>query len=338
MQRLAIVMSHPSRTMGGALREVHLCRALRAAGVDARIWRMHDGRETEREEILGVPVGFCPSDDPAEHTHRQVSAALKAEIARFAPDIVLYKGLGYGVNADLQASRPEGARYGMIIGGGLTDPLAAGAAMLFGEYRDQLARAFPAHLEAGRAMVLPKYIDLALAGDGVPPTETEFDIVNVGTFAEPRKNQAALFPHAARHRIALVGGGPLLPPLRRQHRRQPNLHFLGRLPHPEVFGVLRRARIMVHTSTLDGLPRATVEAMACGLPVIAFRRTITAGIPPGAGLLIAEEALPHAIELLLADDWLRQSMGRAARRHVEQHHGPAAIAAAAGEMLEKLAA
>jgi glycosyltransferase involved in cell wall biosynthesis len=337
MRRLAILMSHASRSMGGAMREVLFAAALREQGVDARVWRMHPGPATEREEIASVPVSFCPVEDPAAHPHRQVSAALRAEIAEFAPDVVLYKGLGYGVNADVQASRPAGARYGLIVGGGVTDPLLDGAAMVFGEYREQLQRHFPAHLAAGRAMALPKHIDLALAGDGRPPNKAEFDIVNVGTFAEKRKNQVTLLPFGERHRIAFVGGGPPMAAMRREARHQPNIRFFGRLPHAEVFDVLRRSRIMVHPSTHDGLPRATIEAMACGLPVVALRSTIEGGIPLGAGLLVSAEALPHAAEMLLADDQLRIRMGRIARRHVEREHGPAAIAAAAREALRLLA-
>jgi glycosyltransferase involved in cell wall biosynthesis len=336
--KLALIMSHASRAMGGAVRELHLCAALRAQGVEARIWRMHPGAETEREEMQGVPVSFCPSDAPELHAHRQTSAALRAEIAAFAPDIVLYKGLQYDVNRDVQAARPAGARYGFIVGGAVTDPLLDGASLVFGEYAEQLKRHFPALAAAGRTMVLPKYIDLALAEDGKPPRRTEHDIVNVGSFAEPRKNQVALLPFGAAHRIAFVGGGQPMLELRRQHRTNPNIVFYGRLPQPEVFEVLRKSRIMVHPSKLDGLPRATVEAMACGLPVVALRETIEGGIPLGAGFLVSEAALPHAVELLLADDALRMRMGRAARQHVERNHGPAAIARAAGEMVKLLKA
>lgn len=336
--KLALLMSHASRSMGGAVRELHLCAALRAQGVDARIWRIHGGAATEREEMQGVPVSFCASDAPEADAHRQVSATLRAEIAAFAPDVVLYKGLGYDVNADVQAARPAGARYGFIVGGAVTDRLLDGASLVFGEYPEQLRRHFAALSEAGRAMVLPKYIDLALAGDGRPPRRPEHDIVNVGSFAEPRKNQASLLSYAVEHRLAFVGGGTPMLELRRQHRNNPNVVFYGRLPHPEVFEVLRKSRIMVHPSTLDGLPRATVEAMACGLPVVALRATIEGGIPLGAGFLVTEEALPHAVALLLADDALRMRMGRAARQHVERHHGPAAIARAAGEALKLLRA
>jgi glycosyltransferase involved in cell wall biosynthesis len=339
MRSLAIVMSHASRSMGGATRELHLCAALRRLGVDVRIWRMHEGAGTEAEDLLGVPVRFCPVDAPASVPHHLLSAALRDEITGFAPDAVLYKGLSYRINEFVQAARPAGARYGLIVGGAVTDPLVDGAAVILGEYREQLARHFRPALQDGRAMVLPKYIDLALAGDGVPPKRAEFDIVNVGTFAEKRKNQAALLPFAARHSLAFVGGGPLLTDAQRAVRKAGHVAkvtFFRRLPHAEVFAVLRRARVMVHSSLGDGLPRATIEAMACGLPVVALRDTIEGGIPPTAGLLVSAEGLPHAVELLLADDGLRVQMGRAARKHVERSHGPAAIAAAAEQALALL--
>jgi glycosyltransferase involved in cell wall biosynthesis len=341
LRRLAVVMSHASRTMGGALRELHFLAALRQQGVDARLWRMHPGPETEREEMLGIPLSFCTVDNPAEIPHRQVSTSLRAELAGFAPDLVLYKGLSYRVNADVQAALPAGTRYGFIVGGAVTDVLLPGAAVVFGEYPEQLARCFPDQLKAGRALVMPKYVDLARAGDGTPAEAPEFDIVNVGTFAEKRKNQPALLPFAARHRIAFVGGGPLLSESRRAARRAgtiDNITFFGRLPNPEVFGVLRRSRIMVHPSTGDGLPRATIEAMACGLPVIALRDTVAGGVPPEAGLLVSDAGLPHAVELLLADDGLRRKMGAAARAHVERNHGVAAIEATAARALDLLRA
>jgi glycosyltransferase involved in cell wall biosynthesis len=335
MDRIALLLSHASRAMGGAMRDLHLAAGFRARGVETRVFRIHPGTQIEHEELLGVPVTFCPSDNPADIPHRQVSAPLREEVRAFAPDALLCKGLGYRVNADLYAVLPERTRIGLVVGGGVTDPLLPRAALVMGEYQEQLRRCFLPQLRARQAQVLPKYVDLSLAGAGEPPPQPEHDIVNVGTFAEPRKNQSALLPLTSRHRIAFVGGGPLMAEVRRAADRA-RARFYGRLPHPEVFGVLRRSAIMVHTSTMDGLPRATMEAMACGLPVIAFRRTIDGGIPPTAGLLVAEAAMPHAVDLLLTDDELRHRMGRAARRHVETHHGPEAIATAAEAALRVL--
>ncbi|MBU8538099.1 glycosyltransferase [Falsiroseomonas tokyonensis] len=339
VQRVAILMSHSSRAMGGARRDIILARALRARGIDARMFRMHPGPETERELLMdSVPGTFCPSDDPKLAVHRQTSAALRAEIAAFAPDAILYKGLGYDVNADVQAALPSGTKIGLVIGGGVKDPLVPQASLVLGEYPEQMQQHFPDLFKAKRALVLPKYIDLTAVGDGrpVPRREALHDIANVGNFGETRKNQGVLLPFADRHRVVLIGAGPLLAPLQKAHGDNPNLTLAGHLPQPKVFEVLRKSRIMVHTSTMDGLPRATVEGMACGLPVIAFQKTISGGIPPAAGLLVSEAGLPHAVELLLADDGMRMRMGRAARRYVERNHGKAAIEACAGEVIRLL--
>jgi glycosyltransferase involved in cell wall biosynthesis len=336
MDRIAIVMSHASRSMTGAARDLVLAGALRARGVETQVFRMHPGREVETEEILDVPVTFCPSDNPEVIAHKQVSDGLRQAVRAFAPDAVLYKGLGYGVNADLHASLPEAVRIGLVVGGGVADPLLPRAALVLGEYREQLHRCFREHLTDRRALVLPKWIDLSHAGSGKPPRTPDFEIVNVGNFHEARKNQEALLPLTDRHRIAFVGAGPRMGPARRNAARPDYATFFGKLEHPEVFDVLRRSAIMVHTSTMDGLPRSTVEAMACGLPVIAYRSTIDGGIPPGAGLLISPGALRHAVDLLLTDTPLRTAMGQAARAHVQRNHGKAAIEAAAEEVLKVL--
>ena len=134
MERVAILMSHASRVMGGAVRDVHLAAGFRARGTDARLFRIHPGAEVERDAMLGVPLVFCPSDNPGEIPHRQVSAALRVEVSAFAPDAVLCKGLGYRVNGDLLASLPERTRIGLVVGGGVEDPLLPRAALVLGEY------------------------------------------------------------------------------------------------------------------------------------------------------------------------------------------------------------
>jgi glycosyltransferase involved in cell wall biosynthesis len=341
IRRVAIVMSHASRTMGGAIRDMVLARSLRRQGFETRVFRMHPGPATEHELLLDgqVPVTFCTADNPDESPHRQVSASLRAEVAQFAPDLVLYKGLGYHVNADLQAALPAGTRVGLVIGGGVSDPIVAQACMVLGEYPEQMQRHFPELSKARRALVLPKYLDMSMTGEGRPVAlrDATYDIVNVGNFLEKRKNQQALLPFAERHRVLCIGAGPLLQPLKRAHADNPRLTLPGRLGQPQVFEHLRRSRIMVHTSTMDGLPRAVVEAMANGLPVIAFMSTIAGGIPPAAGMLVSEAGLPHAVELLLADDAMRMRMGRAARRYVEREHGTAAIERCAAQVIKLLA-
>jgi glycosyltransferase involved in cell wall biosynthesis len=338
--RVAILMSHASRAMGGAVRDMILARAMRSQGIEARVFRMHEGPGTEHEMMLdgSVPVTFCAADNPQEIPHRQTSASLLAEIVAFAPDAVLYKGLGYAVNAALHAALPAGTRVVLVIGGGVTDPIVPHASLVLGEYPEQMQKHFPELAKAKRALVLPKFLNMALMGPGrpVPWREADFDIVNVGNFAEKRKNQQALLPFAERHRVLCIGTGPLLVPLKQAQAGNPRLFLPGRLGQPEVFEHLRRSRIMVHTSTMDGLPRATVEAMANGLPVIAFQSTISGGIPPAAGLLVSPAGLPHAVELLLADDAMRLRMGRAARRYVEREHGKAAIERCATQVIKLL--
>ncbi|MGK7866811.1 glycosyltransferase family 4 protein [Falsiroseomonas sp. E2-1-a20] len=337
--RVAILMSHASRNMNGAIRDMILARAMATHGMEARVFRMHPGPATEHEMMLGgaVPVTFCATDNPQDIPHRQLSASLLAEVVAFAPDAVLYKGLGYAVNASLQAALPATTRVVLVIGGGVADPIVPQASLVLGEYPEQMQKHFPDLAKAKRALVLPKFLDMAVAGPGrpVPWREADFDIVNVGNFNEKRKNQEALLPFTDRYRVVCIGAGPLAVPLKKAGN--PRLFLPGRLSQPQVFDHLRRSRIMVHTSTMDGLPRATVEAMASGVPVIAFQATIGGGIPPTAGLLVSPAGLPHAVELLMADDAMRLRMGRAARRYVEREHGAAAIERCATQVIKLLA-
>jgi glycosyltransferase involved in cell wall biosynthesis len=102
------------------------------------------------------------------------------------------------------------------------------------------------------------------------------DIINVGTL-EPRKNQRFLLEIVAnardrgkRYTLALVGDGPDRAALERQTRElgiEGQVRFFGN--RPNAVGLMAGARLYAHAATLENLPLAIIEAMACGLPILA---------------------------------------------------------------------
>ncbi len=334
--RLALVMSHAERRTAGMRRELHWLRGLARRGVAVRLFRMHQGAGREEEAFFegAVIAVFCPADDNAPPPARRVSAALRAEVAAFAPTLILFKGFGYAVNADLaEALAP--IPFGLIAGGITEDRLLPRAALVLAEHAAQGERDFAAHRAAGRAMILPKFFDPAPAGDGVPDPAPRHDIINVGGFGDGRKNQEALLGLARRWRVCFLGGGARLEAVRAMAGPGSRARFLGHRRPEDVYTHLRRARLMVHVAVQEGLPRAAVEAMACGLPVVAYRDTIPAGIAHDeTGLLVTPETLEAEVDALLRDPPRLAAMGAAARAHALSAHGPGALDRAAGEFLD----
>jgi len=92
----------------------------------------------------------------------------------------------------------------------------------------------------------------------------------------------------------------------------------------------RAADIYVHPSHADGMPNVVLEAMGCGLAVIATR---VAAVPDmiddqRTGLLVdigAVEQLRRSIELLISEAGLRRSLGSAAARRVTETYSIARV-------------
>jgi len=112
-----------------------------------------------------------------------------------------------------------------------------------------------------------------------------------------------------------------------KHRCQSHVRLLGVISGEVKASALASAWCMVLPSHAEGLPMAILEAMACGLPIISTRvgaipEVITDGVE---GFLIEPgdvEALADRMLRLEADAELRQRMGRAGRRRVEQSYSP----------------
>lgn len=139
--------------------------------------------------------------------------------------------------------------------------------------------------------------------------------------------------HAASREVHLLvaGGGELLAGFQARAasaRVGERVHFLGAIPHGELPGVLRAADLfLLTTEPPESFGIVLIEAMACGLPVIAtdypgVRAVVVEG---ETGLLIprGDSAVAAAAIARLADagEEGRRAMGEAGRARAEREWG-----------------
>ncbi len=149
-------------------------------------------------------------------------------------------------------------------------------------------------------------------------------------------------------RLLLVGSGADNDWLRDRLRATPstNIDWVDRyeLDRGRMRQYLSAADLYALPSRLEGLPVAPLEAMACGLPVVATGIPAVAEIfeqadASGAVLVPPEspERFAVALESLLGDVGLRSRLAEAARRTVEERFSLAAVSAQLGRMLAGVA-
>src|SRR5262249_45407431 len=118
------------------------------------------------------------------------------------------------------------------------------------------------------------------------------------------------------------------------------VQFCGFQPNPWKY--IARADVFALTSRYEGFGNVLVEAMACGVPVVApstpgTREIVSVG---GDGLLVERHepaAVAAALERVLTDAALRRRMAETARRHAERFAAPSIAAAYDRVLTEALA-
>lgn len=101
------------------------------------------------------------------------------------------------------------------------------------------------------------------------------------------------------------------------------IRFLGELPWEEVVQRYQALDLFAAPARWEGFGLTPLEAMACGVPVVATRvGAFESLIPPQAGTLIetSAEALTAALARWLDDPAALAAAGQAARAHVMDHH------------------
>lgn len=176
-----------------------------------------------------------------------------------------------------------------------------------------------------KIVVLPSlYIDLDVFHPPSDAGEFEQDVVFVGRMVANKgldRIVDALERLAARGtpaRALFVGKGPLLAATRaRAKALGQGARFIEWVESPsDLARIYQKSRVCVCASTCEGGPRFTVEAMACGTPVVStpvgvMRELLEAG-DKGQLCGFDAESLAGALGELLSDEPRRRAMGRAA--------------------------
>jgi len=137
---------------------------------------------------------------------------------------------------------------------------------------------------------------------------------------EPRKNIGNLigaFENISDSETELVIAGrlgwlykPLLARINKSPKRN-KIHLLGYISEGDKPKVIAQAEMLCYPSFYEGFGFQPLEAMACGVPVIASARTSVPEVCGGAALIVEPyhpEDMTEAMEALLKDQKLRQEM------------------------------
>lgn len=186
---------------------------------------------------------------------------------------------------------------------------------------------------------------------GIP--ETERVILAVGRI-EPLKGLDILIQSLAqmsdRERVTLyiIGGDDRarseldrLADVAGQHGVADQVRFLGPRPHEELPAYYRSADVVAAPSFYESFGLVAVEAMACGVPVVASRvGGLASTVVDGrTGYLIpwrCPEPFAEKFDLLFANDELRRALGVSARRRMEESYSWAGVAERVAALYDEL--
>jgi glycosyltransferase involved in cell wall biosynthesis len=293
-----------------------------------------------RLKAIGVPVRFVGASKS-----RLVRLATVIQAVRnFRPSVVQSQHF-YTNGYSALAAKMCGARsVGGVRGNGLSDLRDCG--QMFGKLCLHLPQCLAANSRAAiRNLVALKcpqaklrYLPNVVDGTRFHPVQLKMGqpvaILGVGSLGSAKRFDrflriVGLLRHSStlNFKAMIAGEGLLRPELEELARSQGlcpvPVEFLGNVP--DAAGLYNQVHILLLTSDHEGTPNVVLEAMACGLPVVA---TGVGDVPDlvqhgKTGFVFPptdEEAAARHLARLIQDASARQSMGNRARAFIQEHH------------------
>lgn len=353
----------PAYVYGGPPRTIHgLCRALRDAGVDARVVTTTANGDSELEAAPegttfdGIPVRYCRRRAPRSVWNAErLRAAIRSEIA--SADLVHLHGLWHvpGWIAAAEARR-SGVPYvisprGMLLPAALSihrlrKRMAAwalqnrtlrGASLIHATSVDELA-ALETERLGPRVALVPNGVDVPEAAEPVV-LDTSLGVRKIVLYVgriHPIKRLDLLAAATARLKtpdVAIVIAGPD----EQNHRvdieplfEGANVVWTGAIDEHRRAAWLRRASLVVCCSDSESFGMTLAEAMAASVPVVATRTCPWPDIETElTGRWVAQDpaSIAAAMDEILQDDALAARMGENGHALVSRRYAWPAVAA-----------
>jgi glycosyltransferase involved in cell wall biosynthesis len=159
--------------------------------------------------------------------------------------------------------------------------------------------------------------------------KSKISLIFIGRLAEPKKPELTIEAIAGlsdevknKIKFTIIGDGPKKNDLESLTKeKKVNVEFTGALPKGEAIIQLKMADVFVFISAWEGFPYTILEAMSCGLSVIASDvGGVAEAVNEQNGILVNNEVrqIREAILKLVNDEELRLRMGEQGRRDVEE--------------------
>lgn len=176
-----------------------------------------------------------------------------------------------------------------------------------------------------KTLVIPNYVDTDLFAPHNHDKSSFRRLCYVGRLDQDQKNIRSLLAavDGFAFDLDIIGDGPLRDEVASLARRNSRISLRGKVPHDQLPGLLNQSAAFVLPSFYEGHPKALIEAMACGLPVIASNSPgIASVIRHGeTGWLCgtSKESIRDAIKTISTNPVLCQRLGSSAREYAVTH-------------------
>jgi len=198
-------------------------------------------------------------------------------------------------------------------------------------------------LKARSITTIGNYVDLERFKPSQAVTSKPGRLVFVGRLEEQKNPMALLNALVGLESVHLtvVGDGSLRSQLEHEvSRLNLSVDFLGTVAHEQLPDLLIQNEALVMPSLYEGTPKVLLEAMACGVPVIATKSPGITGIVThnrnGYLCGLSVEEIGGAIQAVLEDVVLRERLGQEAVRYISKHHSLRAAVEQEVRIIERL--